>query len=678
MKFDPILKKLTIFLLVIQFPLLLWLSLDASISGDEFLHSNHANDVVDYFFTLGTNQDALNTPVTNLKYYGQSYDNLASLIGRITKTENIFLLRHLMSAFAGWLIFLFVVLFTSKTDGWRTSFFSILILSLSPVIVGHSINNLKDIPFALGYMSGLFFIYLWIKEWPRPKIKTSILLTIAIAFSISIRPPGLILILFLGIAVFLLLVKEITSKNISSIYNIENPLVQSILITLTGYFAGLVFWPFAIQNPIVNPISAHILMENYPVTIRQLFIGELIWSDMLPWYYLPYMFVITSPVIIIPGLISLIVFARLLIKKPAFLILIFSAVFPLVYIILKDANVYGGTRQVLFVYPPLAIISGYGLTLLFNWLQGLQKKIYLILFTAFLLTLMVHPVIYMAKNHPFHYQYYNQLVGGYKNAFGKFEADYYFNTIHPAAQWLNNQIIENGKDSVKVISNFETKWHFRNNPLIASVKTSSFYNRNMYDWDYAVFSATYLNPITLTTRLWPPPGTIHTIKIDNKPVAVVIKRTSYDDFKGNKALKKGELLNAINLLSKSVNKDPFIEGAWLDYGRALYKIGNFSQAIEKLDSSLSVYPYFEPALLYKARCYNAIGETSESIHTIDFLLKHNPKYLPAYLCKSEILISDNKPNEAIYVLQQALIIQPSFSQAREKLKRLSEKNNFSQ
>ncbi|MBL0024791.1 MAG: hypothetical protein IPO98_07120 [Saprospiraceae bacterium] len=42
-------------------------------------------------------------------------------------------------------------------------------------------------------------------------------------------------------------------------------------------------------------------------------------------------------------------------------LLAFSIIFPLVYIVIRDSNVYGGWRQVLFLYPPMAALSALGI-----------------------------------------------------------------------------------------------------------------------------------------------------------------------------------------------------------------------------------------------------------------------------------------------------------------------------
>ena len=61
---------------------MLLLSKNAGISCDEVLHYDHSVAVYNYFATHGEDQSALNTPVTNLKYYGQSYDNIVTILAK--------------------------------------------------------------------------------------------------------------------------------------------------------------------------------------------------------------------------------------------------------------------------------------------------------------------------------------------------------------------------------------------------------------------------------------------------------------------------------------------------------------------------------------------------------------------------------------------------------------------
>ena len=65
--------------------LMLLASRDAGITCDEVLHYNQSVSVYNYFATKGMDTAVLNTPVTHLKYYGQSYDNFVTILTKWLK-----------------------------------------------------------------------------------------------------------------------------------------------------------------------------------------------------------------------------------------------------------------------------------------------------------------------------------------------------------------------------------------------------------------------------------------------------------------------------------------------------------------------------------------------------------------------------------------------------------------
>ena len=150
--------KYTFFILSVSL-LIVMLGVSFKYSGitcDEVLHYNHSLSVYNYFATHGNDISALNTPETHLKYYGQSYDNLVTFLIKWFDIDDVYRFRHIMSALAGWLTILVTGLFAVWMSGYRTGIIVILLFAISPTFLGHSQNNLKDIPFAFGYISGIF------------------------------------------------------------------------------------------------------------------------------------------------------------------------------------------------------------------------------------------------------------------------------------------------------------------------------------------------------------------------------------------------------------------------------------------------------------------------------------------------------------------------------------------
>jgi hypothetical protein len=113
---------------------------EAGITCDEVLHYNHSVSVYNYFATHGEDQSALNTPISNLKYYGQSYDNLVTILIKWFKIDDVYGFRHLMSSIAGWIVILLTALFAIWMAGYRAGILVLILFAVSPTFIGHSQN----------------------------------------------------------------------------------------------------------------------------------------------------------------------------------------------------------------------------------------------------------------------------------------------------------------------------------------------------------------------------------------------------------------------------------------------------------------------------------------------------------------------------------------------------------
>src|SRR5262249_40431449 len=111
---------------------------------------------------------------------------------------------------------------------------------------------------------------------------------------------------------------------------------------------------------------------------------------------------------------------------------LFTAVFPVAYVILTNANVYDGWRHLYFVYPPLVAVIATAWTRLFaRCTRAVQVGIAL-----FLVLAIGQPLAFMARNRPLEEFYFSPLIGGIKGAFKKYEIDYYGVSLRPAIEWL--------------------------------------------------------------------------------------------------------------------------------------------------------------------------------------------------------------------------------------------------
>jgi hypothetical protein len=320
---------------------------DGGISGDEYLHYNQSVYVYDYFASLGKDTTVLNTPVTHLKYYGQSFDNLTTILARWFKIDDLFLFRHLSCSIAGWLTVIVTALFAVWLAGYGTGIIVILLFALSPTFLGHSQNNLKDIPFALSYISAIFFTQRFLLSENKKKITDLLLLIASIAFSISIRPGGLLLICYLFFLLLLYYFYKYLQYNQFESHLFRRTLMQAFLVSIVAWFMGVLLWPYAQLNPILNVWKSYLVMTQFPTTLTQLFEGKIEWSDFMPWYYLPKYMAITIPVIIFAGVGAFIALSRKIINETNLLkygFIIFSILFPVVFVIYEKSNLYGSTH----------------------------------------------------------------------------------------------------------------------------------------------------------------------------------------------------------------------------------------------------------------------------------------------------------------------------------------------
>ncbi|MFO7616174.1 MAG: hypothetical protein R6V75_02900 [Bacteroidales bacterium] len=642
-----------LFFLACLFPffLLPLLSLNAGISGDEPVHHAHAELVYNYFATNGLDQSALQTPETFLRYYGQSADDLAYRLIRWIRTDNPYLVRHLLTALFGALAILFAALTARILGGYRAGILTVILLLLSPPFLGHSLNNMKDIPFATGYLMTLFSLLIFLRALPKVNIPAVAGMIIGTAFSLSVRAGGLLLfpiiLFFGGIGAWI----SQPGKG-RDLYYLK---IGAILIGIValGWAIGILDWPYARLRPIANPIKALARMTHYNVSLRQLFNGEMIWSDAIPWFYTLKYLLITTPAVVLAGI--LLALGRRsprqwsggggsprqwsgATKKPVptpnhkagmwqWALVLFCAGFPVFWVIIQRSNLYGGIRHLLFVYPLLAVIAATGWTRLWQW--GRRK--WLIRLSWFLFGLAcAGPLVHIIRNHPVEYVYFNKLSGGVKKAWGNYETDYYYHSLGPAVRWFEREILsQHPGEKIVVASSFPLDPFFLQSESQPKLVYVPFNQRGEKDWDYGIFAAAYLSPSQLHRGCWPPAGTIHTISVDGLPLCAIVRRTARHDYQGITAYSEGDYGEAVRLLQLAAESEPCNLSALLYLGWSYRRSGQTELSDAAALQLLDVHPESEPAR--ELLIWNRLDQNDrqKAREWAEELIRANPKYPPA-------------------------------------------------
>jgi len=635
---------------------------DAGISGDEYFHYNQSVSVYNFITTLGKDTSALNTPNTHLKYYGQSFDNVTTILIKWFKIDDIYLFRHLACSVAGWLTIIVTALFAIWLAGYGAGVLVLLLFALSPTFLGHAQNNLKDIPFALSYIAAIFFIIRFFINQNKTKVYDAILLTASIAFSISIRSGGLILICYLFLFFILFYLYKYQKKKQPDFALIRRKLSVTTVISVVALLLSLVLWPYGQADPFHNIWKSYQVMSQFPTTIRQLFEGKMEWSDLMPWYYLPKYMVITIPLIVLGGFLAFGILAKKILNRENWLtygFILFSILFPILFVIYQKSNLYGSWRHFLFVYPSIILLAAIGFSYLFNYFKNKYIKFAILLFS---LGLALHPLKFMIRNHPYYYLYYNQLVGGLEGAYGNYETDYYYHTIREGSEWLTKYLISNKQEGpIRIATNFSVSWNFRNHPNIKSFYCQ-YDERSQCDWDYMIVSNSYIPASQLQNGTWPPKNAIHVIYADNVPVCAVLKRETKLDLLGYEALLSGDPAIASVNFTQALKINAQDELIFYNFATALVTEGKIDSAKIVLQSALKINPGYEPVLMYLGNIAVTQNNQQDAIGYYKTLIAYNRKYYDAYVGLSKLLMHSDISG-ARELLKTCLTLNPRYKPA---------------
>jgi len=697
----PIWKRIFFIASALYLILMLFLSRDAGISCDDTLHYDHSVDVYNYFATHGSDRSALETPVTHLKYYGQAFDNAVTFLIKWFGIEDVYSFRHLMSSLSGWLAVFITALFGIWLSGYRTGLLILLLYAVSPTFTGHSMNNLKDIPFALAYIAGIFFTLKLLEDEKPVSWKNITAVIISTGFAIGIRPVGILLICYIFLFWFILrlphlyritvkktgykgtgyegiaedgalnqgvLYEEAVSGEVRNregkfrgIRDLLAELGILVFISGAGFFLGSLLWPYALQSPVRNILGSYHFMAHFPGTFRQIFEGSNEWSDFMPWYFIPKSMLITIPLIVLAGAVLFLVFAGRAArpgKLVLYLIIIFTFLFPMLFVIVKQSNLYSSWRQFLFLYPPLILIAASGLNYVYEAVPGKYSGWPV---TAVIILMSIHPAVYMIRNHPYEYIYFNQFTGGLKGAYGNYETDYYYVNQTEASEWLIAYLTEKGIDSAVVGATYPVKWQFRKFP---GIKTFYFRHeeRSQYNWDYAIITNRYIHPFQLKNGIWPPPEPLHTIYADGIPIGIILERKNRDDFYGYRALEENRPADAVRHYEAALQFSDRDEMIFYNFARALYNEGHHERADSVLKKGLEINPFCEPILMYLGNIAKYRGNTDEALKYYERLISYNRKYFQAYVEMAGLYSGNDNPR-ARELLRSCLRLNPRYRPA---------------
>ena len=544
--------------------------------------------------------------------------------------------RHATNGVFGFVGILFAALLAKRCRNWRTASFTMLLLGFSPVIFGHSMFNLDDIPVFATFAASLYFAKRLADHFPKPKIVDAVFFALTSSLSIAANPDSSLIV---GIALIICIIGLVAQRKHNEIKKAAIRYSIFAVCSLAVIF-GIVI--LLIPQGISEWLGS--FSPNAPTRI--LFEGKLFWTDLLPWYYNTKMLVMTIPAAVFVGMLLALglCFVKKTNRAEIITFLVISVLAVLLFSLKSDTT--GIWQHLLYAEIPLYIVSAIGFDML---VESSRTKATQIAGIAIPLLLMVMPAIHIFRCHPYSHIYYNEFTGGLSHAFGRYELENYGTSNREAAQW----VIDNGKYNlsgnqlfVATRSEKAGKHYFGEYKYEVSIVETRWAERANHIWDYAIFPVTGIEPEILASKYFPPKNTVDTISIDNVPICLVLQRIDTCDLYGRGYLANNDVQNAIELLEMAVYNDPTNESAMINLIDANLRINNKDAMKKWIDRFLEIAPRDDVGNYYNAYYQNITGNNDEAERISKEIIEYNPRFSLAYMFLSMVYTLQKRYDEA--------------------------------
>ena len=643
-----------------------YISKDYGVTGDEFVDHRHAGYVLDYF--AKGDKTALNQPQTTLHLYGNIVQVITAAICCWFQVDNYYELRHVVGGMVGATGLLAVGLMGLRWGGGLCGLLSVLLMFFTPRFFGHSMNNLKDVPFAVGYMLAIYYTVRLFDTYPVFRWKRIVGLILGITLALGTRSGGLILypMLFMYAGLYYILYYGIRDfykfgKHVGAIGRIFGVL---LVVVAGSYVLSIALWPFALQNPLTAVVDSLMKFTNYSIGLRTIFDGEQVMSTMLPWRYAPKYLCIGMPIVTLIGFFAYMVY--MVVRRKEFSLisffLLFAVIFPVYWVIHSHSNLYGGIRHLLFVMPPMVVIAARFWSEIMNWCRGYLKLLPCCVFIG----LLALPVAHAFRNHPNEYVYFNEFVGGLKKSYGNYETDYYFNSLKESSDWFRKNILPTlPKDTPTIVVTQASSimdYYFRKDTQIM-VCYSRYYEKYAKDWDYAILGNVYIGSHQLKSGLFPPAGLLYAPTVDGYPMSCVLKRETKAELEGFQLEKKQKYGEAIPIFREYCETHPQNEEVWSRLGKLYYLTGQPEKAKEAFGHALELHPDLNEALYISALMNIDLKDFPTAGKYVDKMLSINASAVDAWYLKALLFYKQKHYKQAIEALNRVLAYRNDFDRA---------------
>jgi hypothetical protein len=435
---------------------------DYGFTYDEPPHIRYGERILQFYASGFTERRALAT-----SYVG-GFDLLAALVRRVSPFGAL-ATNHIVCIFVAQCGLVGTWKLGRFLGGSFAGFCGVLFLLLIPIYYGHQFNNPKDVPFAAGYVWGLYYITRALSFYGLPHLSNStnlsdtevtpswpffLRLGLALGLGMSVRVGGVLLVAYLILFLALTLLDRKRLKLPVSISRLKPSIAPLVVAIGLSWTLMIALWPKALLSPVKGPAEAASQVTRFKTfDSPTLFRGKLISSHDVPWDYLPTYFLQQLPEFVILCLVGTLAWLtvssyRALKQRRALplclWLLVVATFLPPAYAIVRHSVLYDGLRHFLFLMPPIAVLSGIGFSKLLQ-LLGRRRPVQAI---AAIFALFVFDQAYaIVRLHPHQHVYFNRISGGPRAADKRFETEYYGSVYRDLHTQLQNYLWKHHKDA---------------------------------------------------------------------------------------------------------------------------------------------------------------------------------------------------------------------------------------
>jgi hypothetical protein len=420
---------------------------DYGLGWDDYTHAEYADLLLRMYGSGFKDTGALS--FANLYMYGGGFDMTAALLHKVIPLE-LFETRRLLGAVVGVIGLAVTWRLGRRVGGPLAGLAALLLLALCPTFYGHMFMNPKDAPFAVAMVILMLGLVRLAEEYPQPSPRTILIVGLGAGLSIGSRILGGLALVYALAGFVPLFVEEFRSQGareaIRRFLHVLYVLMPGLIL---GYLVMGLIWPWSIMEP-DNPFQALTYFSHFfEKPWKEMFDGALVSVPDMPWSYLPTLFALQLPEVLlglaiagVGGAVAALprgdVSAR---RKTILLMLTLAATLPLLIAMVKRPALYNGIRHFIFVIPPMTALAGIAFAWGMNWLGDTRRSWQPAAVAIFAFGLLL-PLGEMIRLHPYQYTHFNHIAGTVRAADDRYMLDYWGLALKQASDGLREEIAD--------------------------------------------------------------------------------------------------------------------------------------------------------------------------------------------------------------------------------------------